>query len=173
MTENDETNRIGKIFVWLAWIIALAILVFIFQDVLDKQYNPNSNPEMRLTDSGRAEVVLQQNRLGHYLVQGGINDQSVTFLLDTGATQVSIPAHIADQLNLPSYGSYPVQTANGTVTVYQTKLEQLSIGNIFLYNVEAHINPGMKSDEILLGMSALKRVEFTQTGKQLTLREQN
>ena len=153
MTENDETNRIGKIFVWLAWIIALAILVFIFQDVLDKQYNPNSNPEMRLTDSGRAEVVLQQNRLGHYLVQGGINDQSVTFLLDTGATQVSIPAHIADQLNLPSYGSYPVQTANGTVTVYQTKLEQLRIGNIFLYNVEAHINPGMKSDEILLGMS--------------------
>ena len=173
MTENDETNRIGKIFVWLAWIIALAILVFIFQDVLDKQYNPNSNPEMRLTDSGRAEVVLQQNRLGHSVVQGGINDQSVTFLLDTGATQVSIPAHIADQLNLPSYGSYPVQTANGTVTVYQTKLEQLSIGNIFLYNVEAHINPGMKSDEILLGMSALKRVEFTQTGKQLTLREQN
>ncbi|NQY63465.1 MAG: retroviral-like aspartic protease family protein [Alteromonadaceae bacterium] len=173
MTENDDTHKIGKIFVWLAWIIALAILVFIFQDVLDTQHNPNSNPEMRLTDSGRAEVILQQNRQGHYLVQGGINEKSVTFLLDTGATQVSIPAHIAEQLNLPSYGSYRVQTANGTITVYQTKLEQLSIGNIFLYNVEAHINPEMKSDEILLGMSALKRVEFTQKGKQLTLREQN
>ena len=173
MTDYDETNKIGRIFVWLAWAIALAILVFIFQDVLNKQNNPNMKPELRLTDSGRAEVILQQNRQGHYVVQGAINEQSVTFLLDTGATQVSIPAHIADQLNLPSYGSYPVQTANGKVTVYQTKLEQLSIGNIFLYNVTAHINPAMESDEILLGMSALKRVEFSQTGKQLTLREQN
>ena len=98
-------------------------------------------------------------------------DSSVTFLLDTGATQVSIPAHIADELQLESYGNYPVQTANGTVTVYRTKIDQLSIGNIFLYNVAAHINPAMKSDEILLGMSALKKIEFSQTGKQLTLRE--
>jgi aspartyl protease family protein len=48
---------------------------------------------------------------------------------------------------------------------------KISIGNIFLYNVAAHINPAMKSDAILLGMSALKEVEFSQKGKQLTLRE--
>jgi aspartyl protease family protein len=47
----------------------------------------------------------------------------------------------------------------------------LSLGNIFLYNVAAHINPAMKSDQILLGMSALKQVDFYQTGKQLILRE--
>jgi aspartyl protease family protein len=64
-----------------------------------------------------------------------------------------------------------VQTANGRVKVYSTVLEQLSIGNIFLYNVAANINPAMKSNEILLGMSALKRVDFSQTGKQLILRE--
>jgi len=64
-----------------------------------------------------------------------------------------------------------VQTANGMVTVYKTEIEQLSIGNIFLYNVAAHINPAMKSDAILLGMSALKKVEFSQKGKLLTLRE--
>tara|TARA_R110001583_G_scaffold55849_3_gene169362 strand:- start:20001 stop:20522 length:522 start_codon:yes stop_codon:yes gene_type:complete len=171
MTEDDPTNKIGKIFVWLAWIFAIALLMYFFQGVLDKQYNPNSQPQVSLNNSGQAEVVLKQNRQGHYLTQGTINDYSVTFLLDTGATQVSIPAHIADELQLESFGSYPVQTANGTVTVYRTKIDQLSIGNIFLYNVAAHINPAMKSDEILLGMSALKKVEFSQTGKQLTLRE--
>jgi len=171
MTEDDSTNKIGKIFVWFAWIIAIALLMLFFQGVLDKQYNPNSQPQVSLNSAGQAEVILKQNRQGHYVTKGTINESSVTFLLDTGATQVSIPAHIANQLQLESFGSYPVQTANGTVTVYRTKIDQLSIGNIFLYNVAAHINPAMKSDDILLGMSALKKVEFSQKGKQLTLRE--
>ncbi len=172
MTEDDPTNKIAKIFVWIAWLIAIGLLMFFFQGVLDKQYNPNTQPEIRLTDSGKAEVTLLQNRHGHYVSQGTINSTPVTFLLDTGATEVSIPAHIAKKLNLFSQGNYRVQTANGSVTVYQTQIEQLSLGNIFLYNVAAHINPAMKSNEILLGMSALKRVEFRQTGKQLILREQ-
>jgi aspartyl protease family protein len=171
MTEDDSTNKIGKLFVWLAWILAIALLMFIFEDELYKQYNPNSQPQISLNSSGQAEVILKQNRQGHYVTNGNINETSVTFLLDTGATQVSIPAHIADKLQLKSYGSYPVQTANGRVTVYKTKIDQLSIGNIFLYNVAAHINPAMKSDGILLGMSALKQLDFQQTGKQLILRE--
>lgn len=171
MTEDDSTNKIGKLFVWFAWIIAIALLMFVFEDVLNQQYNPNSQPEMSLNSSGKAEVSLKQNRQGHYVTKGSINESPVTFLLDTGATQVSIPAHIADQLQLESYGSYPVQTANGRVTVYKTKIDQLSIGNIFLYNVAAHINPAMKNDEILLGMSALKQLDFQQTGKKLILRE--
>ena len=171
MTEDDPTNKIGKLFVWLAWIMAIVLLMFVFEDELYKQYNPNSQPQVSLNSSGQAEVILKQNRQGHYVTNGNINETSVTFLLDTGATQVSIPAHIADKLQLKSYGSYPVQTANGTVTVYKTKIDQLSIGNIFLYNVAAHINPAMKSDGILLGMSALKQLDFQQIGKQLILRE--
>lgn len=176
---NENTyvgKNIGKAFIWIAWILAIGVLVFIFQETLERQWNPNKNPDVFLSNTGRAEVHLQQNRQGHYIVQGKINDQAVTFLLDTGATQVSIPAHIAQQLDLQakqgSNNRHRVNTANGTITVYQTTLDQLSIGNIFLYNVAAHINPAMKSDEILLGMSALKRVEFSQTGKRLILREQ-
>jgi aspartyl protease family protein len=171
MTEVDPTNKMAKTFVWIAWIIGLALLVFIFQDALDEQYNPNSQPEIRLSSDGKAEVILNQNRQGHYVAKGTIDGSSVTFLLDTGATQVSIPAHIAEGLGLFAQGSYRVQTANGSVTVYKTEIGQLSLGNIFLYNVAAHINPAMKSDEILLGMSALKRVDFQQTGKQLILRD--
>lgn len=171
MTEDDPTNKIGKIFVWFAWIMVIALLMFFFEDELEKQYNPNSKPQVSLNSSGQAEVILKQNKQGHYVTRGTINEASVTFLLDTGATQVSIPAHVADSLQLESYGSYPVQTANGRVTVYKIKLDQLSIGNIFLYNVAAHINPAMKNDEILLGMSALKQLDFQQTGKKLILRE--
>lgn len=172
MTEDDSTKKLGQIFIWLAWLVAIILLAYLFQHYLNGQQNPNSRPELRLSASGQAEVVLQQNRQGHYVTNGRINEQTVTFLLDTGATQVSIPANVAERLNLPSLGRYQVQTANGAVMVYKTQLDQLSIGNIILYNVAANINPAMRGDEILLGMSALKRVEFRQTGDQLILREQ-
>ncbi|WP_189378650.1 retropepsin-like aspartic protease family protein [Thalassotalea profundi] len=173
MTPTDPTAKLGKYFIWLAWIIVLVILVFVFQSALEQQINPNSEPEYSLNAQGQAEVILQQNRQGHYVTSGTIHEIPVTFLLDTGATQVSIPAHIADQLNLQATGQGIANTANGQVRIYQTHLNQLSIGNIYLYDVDAHINPGMKSDKILLGMSALKRLEFSQTGKQLILRERN
>lgn len=169
--QQPPSNKIGQYFTWIAWLLALGLLVFFFQDILEQQWNPNSDPEYYLSEQGRAEVHLKQNRQGHYLSNGTINAQAVTFLLDTGATQVSIPKHIAQQLSLPKYGQYPVETANGRVMVTQTKITQLSIGNIFLEDVSAHINPGMRSDEILLGMSALRRVEFRQTGNRLILRE--
>lgn len=173
MTEPDSTQNIGKAFTWIAWIMALALMVWGFQNLLDEQWQPNANPDTYLTADGKAEVHLKQNRQGHYIVDGYINDIPVTFLLDTGATNVSIPAHIAEDLQLEARGSYYANTANGQVKVYGTTIEQLNIGNIFLYNISASINPGMKSNEILLGMSALKKIEFNQTGKQLILREQS
>lgn len=171
MNDSDPSNKIGKNFVWLAWLIGLAILVFVFQSELDQQYNPNTSPESSLSTNGYAEVKLQQNRQGHYVASGIIDGTPVTFLLDTGASNVSIPAHIAERIGLVKGRSGRAQTANGTITVYETRIEELSIGNIFLYNVRASINPHMNSDEILLGMSALKQLEFRQRGKQLILRE--
>jgi aspartyl protease family protein len=171
--EQPSASNFGKYFVWIAWLLALVLLAFVFDDLLTKQWNPNQQPEVYLSSDGNAEVHLKQNRHGHYITQGGINGVEVTFLLDTGATQVSIPEPIARKLNLTSNDSYRVQTANGSVIVYQTNIEELRIGNIFLYNVAANINPAMQSNEILLGMSALKQVEFRQTGKQLILREYN
>lgn len=172
MNEQQPPDlNFGKYFIWLAWLVALGLLVFFFQDILDKQWNPNQSPEFTLTKAGKAEVILEQNRQGHYVTRGTINGHAVVFLLDTGATNVSIPAHIADKLTLTTYGSHIAQTANGNVRVFQTKVDELSIGNLFLNNIDASINPGMKTNEILLGMSALKKVEFTQSGNRLILRE--
>jgi aspartyl protease family protein len=172
MSEIDPTKNIAKIMTWIAWLLAFVLLVWFFQGSLDKQWNPNQVPKVSLNNQGLAEVTLEQNRYGHYLSMGTINNEKVIFLLDTGATNVSIPAHIADNLNLPDQGSHYVQTANGRVKVYKTTIDQLSIGNIILYNVTANINPGMDTNEILLGMSALKQVEFRQSGNFLYLTEQ-
>jgi aspartyl protease family protein len=40
-----------------------------------------------------------------------------------------------------------------------------------LQQVRASINPNMQGNEVLLGMSFLKHLEFTQRGDSLTLRQ--
>jgi aspartyl protease family protein len=164
-----QHSHLGKGMLIVAWIIGLGLLTLLFDDQLAKQFNPNAQP-ISSSNQGVQEVRLKQNRAGHYVSSGAINGQPVVFLLDTGATHVSVPMHLAEQLNLQKGRASWVQTANGRVQVAQTYIQRLSIGDIQLDNVRANLNPGFKSNEILLGMSALKQLEFTQKGEWLILR---
>lgn len=155
--------------IYLAWLIFLVILTMGFNHYLEQQNNPNQDISADW-DKGVAEVKLSQNRYGHYVANGKINGQSVTFLLDTGATLVSIPESVAQRLHLKKGLVGKSQTANGTITVYDTRLDSVSIGSIELHNIRASINPHINGDEILLGMSFMKHLEIIQKDKELTLR---
>ncbi len=155
--------------IYLAWILFLALLSYAFNQYLERQNNPNQLISTQWQNN-QAEIRLKQNPSGHYLANGKINDTTVTFLLDTGATLISIPQQLADKLQLKK--GYPSQsrTANGVITVYATRLHSVSIGEIKLHNIRASINPHMHGDEVLLGMSFIKHLEFIQKDRQLILR---
>ena len=152
------------------WLTFLAALTFVFSWLLDKQHNPNQSNISRITQQGTSEVVLKRNRAGHYVANGMINGSTIQFLLDTGATDVSVPENIARVLKLKPGISMTAQTANGSITVYSTKLETVSLGGIEISNVAASINPAMAGKEVLLGMSFLGVLEMIQRGDTLTLR---
>jgi aspartyl protease family protein len=84
----------------LAWLVVLGLLGAFFGGWMEKLDNPNQKVVSALRADGVREVVLQQNRAGHYVANGAINGHRVTFLLDTGATSVSVPASIAGPLGL-------------------------------------------------------------------------
>lgn len=155
----------------LAWVVLLGLGVFFFSDLLEKQYNPNQNIQTQYVEEGAKEVVLQRNKFGHYVTAGKINGQSVTFMLDTGATGVAIPESIANRLGLKRGRAFATQTANGVSTSYLSRLDLVSVGEIQLQGVRAGISPGLQTDEVLLGMSFLKHIEFTQRGDTLILRQ--
>lgn len=155
---------------YAAWVLGLALLTWAFSGVLDWQRNPNSNVQTRTSEDSK-EVVLKRNRQGHYIATGNINGQRVEFLLDTGATHVSIPASIAQHLSLRPGAPTRVRTANGTITTYATTLDSVKLGDIELNRVAASINPHSNSDEVLLGMAFLKHLELVQRGNTLTLRQ--
>lgn len=117
-----------------------------------------------------AIATLAQDKQGHYVAGGKINADNVTFLVDTGATYVSVPASVAKCLQLKKGAPSKTMTANGIMTVYSTQLKSIRLGAIELNNITARINPRRQGDVILLGMSFLKKVEMSQKENQLVLR---
>jgi aspartyl protease family protein len=169
-SENIEQKRLGHKFIIAMWIAVMIMVFFLFDNLLERDYNPNQQVNIQKVGQQRV-VVLKRNRYGHYVTQGEINNHSVTFLIDTGASDISIPDKIAKKLKLKYGQERRYQTANGVIIGNLTTLKTVSIGNIKLQNVRASINPKMKNDEILLGMSFMKYIEFTQRGDTLILRQ--
>ena len=167
---EEQQRRIGKIMVGAMWLLLLGLLTLFFNDFLEKQHNPNQQIASVQRD-GQQELVLQRNKYGHYVASGMINQQPVVFMLDTGATDISIPLKIAKRLGLQPGRAVTYQTANGPALNYATQLDSVSLGNITLYNLPASINPNVNQDDVLLGMSFLKHLEFSQKGNILTLRQ--
>jgi aspartyl protease family protein len=167
---HTQQRRIGVGMVIAAWVGAILLAGFFFGKMLERQHNPNQQLAS-YTPGETPEVVLQRNKFGHYVASGTINDQPVVFILDTGASDVSIPAGVAQRLGLQRGPTTTYHTANGPITAYRTELGEVRLGGIVLRDIAASINPAVRDNEVLLGMSFLKHLEFTQRGDTLTLRQ--
>lgn len=174
MPQDPQSSRpeqsYGRAMLIIFWLLILGLLTYAFGTWEEYQYNPNQHLNGAQTQ-GTRQVVLERNRFHHYVASGLINGVPVTFMLDTGATAVVVPASLADKLQLIAGRPHIANTANGQVQVRATRIDTLELGSIKLRDINASINPGMQGEEILLGMSALKQIEFSQRGKMLTLKQ--
>lgn len=169
--QSVDARGVGRWMMIISWVLLLGLLSYLFSGLLENQNNPNSTPESATDAQGIAQVILKRNRAGHYVANGRINGHEVVFLLDTGATDVAMSGELAKKLALPRGPQRMSQTANGSVMSWQTRLSEVGLGDITLTNVSASVLPSMGGDEVLLGMSFLKRLELIQRGDQLTLRK--
>jgi aspartyl protease family protein len=167
-TPRDKAPVFGKAMIIAAWVLLLALLTLFFNDRLEQQRNPNRQLGT-ITDGALPQVQLQRNRFGHYVATGEINGQPVELMLDTGATDVSIPADVADRLGLERGQRAVYQTANGPITAWRTTIAEIRLGPVRVGPVSASINPNDTSGAILLGMSFLRELDFSQQGNTLTL----
>jgi aspartyl protease family protein len=170
-TLNMADIRIGKGMVFAAWVLFLLLAAWMFQGLLERQFNPNPEPNAGVAVSGRSEVTLQRNRSGHYVATGEMNGERVNFLLDTGATDVALSTRLASQLALPRGAPVSLSTANGVVQGYRTTIDTVSVGNIRLNNVRGVVSPGIDDAIVLLGMSFLQHLELVQRDGTLLLRQ--
>jgi len=152
----------------MLWVAALGLLggLYLLFSMLDKGGGTVSSVDSR----GAAMVVLAQDRSGHYVAEGQINGQPVTFLVDTGATDVALPESMARALGLDFGPRVQVMTAAGPSNAWVTRLDKVSVGGIHRKNVRATITDG-EFNGILLGMSFLKHYSLQQSDGKLVIRE--
>ena len=120
--------------------------------------------------AGATQIVLSASSGGHFLTAGAINGKAVRFVVDTGATYVSIGSNDAERLGL-AYRGGPrgyATTANGQMAAYKIMLDSVRIGDVVVYNVEALVGAA-PMDQILLGNSFLSRFQMKRENDLMTL----
>ena len=115
------------------------------------------SPRERVFEGGRIEVPVGND--GHYQLTAQVNDVSVRFVIDTGASSIALGPRDAERVgidldNLAYIGE--ARTANGIVETAPVRLDTLTIGDIRDENVPAMV---LRADleQSLMGMSYLSR----------------
>ena len=109
--------------------------------------------------SAAREIVLTAGSGGHFTAAGSINGKQVRFMVDTGATLVSLGKDDAERLgiDLSNARRATTQTANGPVAVWLVTLNSVRVGEVELANVGAAVVP-QPMPMVLLGNSFLSRM---------------
>jgi aspartyl protease family protein len=170
VSQQPPGKRAGRVLMILAWCAALFLATRFFAQWEQRELNPNAQVQSQKGE-GFIEVKLVGNRQGHFVASGQINGQPVDFMLDTGATDVAIPLELAERLKLEKGFGVTLSTANGVSEGYRTRIDRLQLGDIVLRDVRALVAPGLGGTQVLLGMSALNKLEFTQRDGTMLLRQ--
>ena len=119
------------------------------------------------------EVNIRENNNGSYITNGYINNQPVSFLIDTGATTIAMSEVTANKLGIDfKHAGTPIQTATASdiTSSFAVKLKSVQVGSIHLQDIDAVVMKKGFPGEILLGMSFLRLVELQRKNNQMTLR---
>lgn len=117
---------------------------------------------------GRGSLDLQQTRGGHYFSSGAVNGFPVVFMVDTGATIVSISSTIASRAGIQNCVPRTFSTANGNVNACTAIVSEVSFGGFRLTDIEVAIMPNMSGDA-LLGMNVLRNFHIEQIGEAMRI----
>lgn len=121
--------------------------------------------------AGGGKTVLIADGRGQFFVNGDINGSPVRFVVDTGATLVSLPRSVADRagVRLDEASVVGVNTANGRARAYKVMLNSVQVGEVRANMVEALVMEDRQLHVGLLGMSFLNRFNMSREGDQLAL----
>ena len=124
---------------------------------------------------GYREASVAADAHGQYRATMLIEGQAVEALIDTGATVVALTPETAARLGVtpdPSQPRWRMNTANGIALASPVTLRSVSLGAIYMGDVQAVVMPPGASTTNLLGASFLKRlVSVEQRDGMLVLRQ--
>ncbi|MBC7832561.1 MAG: TIGR02281 family clan AA aspartic protease [Hyphomicrobium sp.] len=182
---NDERTRpmqaIRYIVVWLAIGFALIAgysyreeLSVVGERVVGELRPAGEIVSSEVNEDGERAVRIRPRMDGHFAVRASVNGQSMTLMVDTGASSVVLKPADAERAGVDlkklSY-TVAVDTANGMTYAAAVRLRTLAVGPLLVRNVDALVVRPGSLKENLLGMSFLRRLRSYEFAKDyLTLR---
>lgn len=104
---------------------------------------------------------------GHFMIDAKVNGYLIHFLLDTGASKITLSADDAQSiginLNELRY-DIPVNTAKGVNMVAYTQLRAVQVGSIIVRDIDAYVSREGLSGS-LLGTNFLNKLSRYEVGK--------
>lgn len=126
----------------------------------------------RYREHQASEVVIKRNDYGQYITSGSINGLGVTFLVDTGATSVAMNENTARRLGIDyrlNGKEAQAMTAGGITRSWLVKLDSVKVGEIEVPNVRGAVVQGDSPHYVLLGMTYLDFVKFSEENQTIRL----
>lgn len=151
-------------FFWIAMWAAILAAGYLVADRLTAP-----PPVARVMAEGRQEIVIPASRNGHYYVEGAVNGVPLVFMIDTGATYVSVGAEFAKRARLPQGIRGYFNTANGSVEGRVVKNQVVKADAFEVTGLSVAVMPA-SAGEGLLGQNFLRQFDVIQAGDTLRLR---
>ncbi|MGN7678987.1 MAG: retropepsin-like aspartic protease family protein [Anaplasma sp.] len=155
------------------WLGVISVVAFLY-DGMHKIPLPVSGTAAVISGVPVAKdggVVFRKSRDGHFYILAAINGENITFLVDTGATDVVLSANDARRIGAhmrPEKKSKTYHTANGAIQASYFQIPEIRIGSLVARNVGASISTSELRTS-LLGMSFLKHFHFIMRDDELLL----
>lgn len=181
---NDGTRPLQAIRYILIWLAIAFVLIagYSYREELSAvtdrvmgELRPSGDiVSVETNEEGERAVRVRRRLDGHFAVRASVNGQSMTLMVDTGASSVVLKPADAERagvdLNKLSY-TVAVDTANGMTYAAAVRLHTLAVGPLVVRNVDALVARPGSVKENLLGMSFLRRLRSYEFAKDyLTLR---
>ncbi|PZO13676.1 MAG: TIGR02281 family clan AA aspartic protease [Burkholderiales bacterium] len=151
-----RTARRGALGIVVFWLALMGVLYLVFDRLEQRR---ETGDQAYASELG--ELVIPRSRDGHFRVQGQVNGQVVTFLVDTGASIVTVSEDFARRASLEGGQSVTFQTANGPLQGRVLRQVPVQVGHLGLGGTSVAVGlVGLDADKALLGQSFLSRFDI-------------
>ncbi len=166
---NDDPNAIPRGLRWgplvmvMFWLVVMGVVYGAIKMVMQPR---------EITVAMNGEMTIPRSRDGHFYAPGFVGGQPVIFLVDTGASYVTVSDEFARHAGLSGGTPTRFHTANGVIDGRIVDNLTVSMGPAQVSGVKVAVGLiGAGRDTALLGQSFLSRFQITLSGNEMVLRK--
>lgn len=145
----------------LFWLLVMGALYWAMQLYLEPA---------RVKVQSDGTVVIARDRDGHFRAEGAINGQPVTFLVDTGATAISVTDALAARAGLEGGEAVRFRTANGEREGRMVVADQVRVASLVVSGLRVGTGyTGATDRDALLGQNFLRQFDVEMRGDRMLI----